>query len=143
MYLYPIRLFLGPPLDFFKLWVLHTKQAHILSLAYHVRYGPVVRTAPNLPAVNDPHLLPLICHHRADKTDVDTTGVLGDLVPPFQTQDWREHARKRKRVSSSFSLYNLVKLEGQVDYRVLEWTAAIGTRFADTGSKMNFATWSQ
>ncbi|KAI0437384.1 cytochrome P450 monooxygenase [Xylaria telfairii] len=112
--------------------ILHTKQAHTLGLAYHARYGSVVRAAPNLLAVNDPHLLPLIYHRRADKTM---------SIPP--TQDWREHARKRKRVASSFSLSNLVKLEGQVDERVLEWTAAIGSLFADTGAKMDFAAWSQ
>lgn len=147
VFFHPLRHFPGPPFaalsDFFKLWILHTKQAHTLGMSYHARYGPVVRAAPNLLAVNDPHLLPVIYHRRADKTDVYTTGVLGDLAPPFQTQDWREHARKRKRVASSFALSNLVRLEGQVDDRVVEWTTALGSRFADTGVKMDFAAWSQ
>ncbi|KAI1502628.1 cytochrome P450 monooxygenase [Biscogniauxia marginata] len=147
VFFHPLRHFPGPPLaalsDFFKLWILHTKQAHTLGMAYHSRYGPVVRAAPNLLAVNNPYLLPTIYHRRANKTDVYTTGVLGDLAPPFQTQNWHEHARKRKRVASSFSLSNLVKLEGQVDDRVMEWTAVLGTRFADTGSMMDFAAWSQ
>ncbi|KAJ2996755.1 hypothetical protein NUW58_g869 [Xylaria curta] len=101
------------------------------------------RAAPNLLAVNDPRLLPQIYHRRANKTDVYTAGVLGELAPPFQTLDWREYAQKRKRVASSSLLSNLFKLESQVDGRVIEWTAAISARFAHTGSRMDFAAWSQ
>lgn len=147
IFFHPLRDWPGPRWgavsDFFKLWILNTKQAHTLGLKYHQKYGPVVRAAPNLLAVNDPRLLPVIYHRRANKTDVYTTGVLGDLAPPFQTIDWKEHARKRKRVAASFQLSNLIKLEGQVDARVLEWTAALATRFADTGKLMDFAAWSQ
>ncbi|KAK1634586.1 cytochrome P450 monooxygenase [Colletotrichum phormii] len=147
LFFHPLRHWPGPfwaaASDFFKLWILHTKQAHTLGLAYHAEYGPVVRAAPNLLAVNDPRLLPAIYHRRANKTDVYTPGVLGDLAPPFQELDWREHARKRKRVASSFLLSNLVKLEGQVDARVQEWTAALATRFAHSGASMDFASWSQ
>lgn len=106
-YFHPLRHFPGPfwasLSDFFKLWILHTKQAHTLGLEYHEKYGPVVRAAPNLLAVNDPLLLPHIYHRRVDKTDVYTTGVLGSLAPPFQTTRHEEHAAKRKRVANSVS----------------------------------------
>ena len=106
-YFHPLRHFPGPfwasVSDFFKLWILHTKQAHTLGLEYHERYGPVVRAGPNLLAVNDPLLLPRIYHRKVDKTDVYTTGVLGDLAPPFQTIKHEEHAAKRKRVANSVS----------------------------------------
>ncbi|CAH0054698.1 unnamed protein product [Clonostachys solani] len=147
IFFHPLRDWPGPrwaaATDFFKLWILHTKQAHTLGIKYHARYGPVVRAAPNLLAVDDPRLLPTIYHRRANKTDVYTTGVLGDLAPPFQTLDWKDHARKRKRVASSFLLSNLVKLEGQVDARIMEWTGALASRFADTSKSMDFAAWSQ
>jgi hypothetical protein len=147
IFFHPLRDWPGPrwaaATDFFKLWILHTKQAHTLGIKYHARYGPVVRAAPNLLAVDDPRLLPLIYHRRANKTDVYTTGVLGDLAPPFQTIDWKDHARKRKRVASSFLLSNLVKLEGQVDARIMEWTGALASRFADASKSMDFAAWSQ
>lgn len=71
--------------DFFKLWILHTKQAHKLGLEYHQKYGHIVRAAPNLLAVDHPMLLPQIYHRRVDKTDVYTVGVLGEIAPPFQT----------------------------------------------------------
>ena len=104
-YFHPLRQFPGPfwasVSDFFKLWILHTKQAHTLGLQYHEKYGPVVRAAPNLLAVNDPLLLPQIYHRRVDKTDVYTTGVLGELAPPFQTIKHADHAVKRKRVANS------------------------------------------
>ncbi|KAI1496961.1 cytochrome P450 monooxygenase [Biscogniauxia marginata] len=147
VYFHPLRRFPGPWIasvsDFFKLWVISTKQVHTLTLAAHARYGPVVRVAPNVLSISDPRLLPAVYHRRVDKTDVYTPGVLGDTAPPFQTLPWREHARKRKRVAGSFALSNLVKLEGQVDERVVEWTTAISRRFADTGAKMDFAAWSQ
>ena len=147
VYFHPLRHFPGPWIastsDFFKLWVISTKQIHTLTLAAHARYGPVVRVAPNLLSINDPYMLPAVYHRQVDKTDVYTPGVLGDIAPPFQTLPWREHARKRKRIAGSSSLYNLVKLEGQIDDRVVEWTSTVGRRFADTGTKMDFAAWSQ
>ena len=102
---HPLRHFPGPfwasVSDFFKLWIVHTKQTHTLGLKYHEKYGPVVRAAPNLLAVSDPLLLPQIYHRRVDKTDMYTTGVLGDLASPFQTLKHEEHAVKRKRIASS------------------------------------------
>ena len=147
LFFHPLRHFPGPrwaaASDFFKLWVLHTKQQHTLGLEAHARYGPVVRAAPNLLAVNDPRMLPEIYHRRANKTDIFTKAILGDLAPPLETKDWREHAQKRKRVASTFFQTNLLKMEGQIDKCVVEWTEAIGTRFADTGERLNFAGWSQ
>lgn len=103
-YFHPLRHFPGPfwgsISDFFKLWI-HTRQAHTLGLAYHAKYGPVVRVGPNLLAVNDPLLLPKIYHRKVDKTDVYTTGVLGEPAPPFQTIKHEDHAAKRKGVASS------------------------------------------
>ncbi|KAI1129661.1 cytochrome P450 monooxygenase [Nemania abortiva] len=149
VYFHPLRHFPGPPLaavsDFFKLWILSTRQNHTLSITAHAKYGPILRAAPNLLSVNDPHMLPLIYHRYVDKTDVYTAGLLGETTPPFQTLGWQEHARKRKMIAPSFSLSNLMKLEGQVDERVIEWTNAIGDRFADSKSCniFDFAAWSQ
>jgi hypothetical protein len=106
-YFHPLRHFPGPfwasVSDFFKIWILHTKQAHTLGVEYHEKYGAIVRAAPNLLAVDDPMLLPQIYHRRVDKTDVYTVGVLGDIAPPFQTLKHEEHATKRKRVAASVS----------------------------------------
>lgn len=114
-YFHPLRHFPGPfwgsISDFFKLWILHTKHAHTLGLAYHAKYGPVVRAAPNLLAVNDPLLLPKIYHRKVDKTDVYTTGVLGELAPPFQTIKHEEHAAKRKRVANSVRTLSMTMLQ--------------------------------
>ncbi|KAL8919726.1 MAG: hypothetical protein Q9172_004839 [Xanthocarpia lactea] len=146
-FFHPLHRFPGPfwgsVSDFFKLWILHTKQAHILGLVYHETYGPVVRAGPNLLAVNDPLLLPRIYHRKVDKTDVYTTGVLGELAPPFQTIKHEEHAAKRKRVANSFTLTNLKPLESQIDARILQWTSVLDEKFAETGFRMDFAAWSQ
>ena len=122
-YFHPLRHFPGPfwasVSDFFKLWVLSTKQAHTLGVKYHQEYGPLVRAAPNLLAVNDPLLLPEIYHRRVDKTDVYTVGVLGEIAPPFQTLKHEEHAAKRKRVASSVGqVYRpLITLGAQYHHR--------------------------
>lgn len=104
-YFHPLRHFPGPfwssVSDFIKLWILHTKQAHTLGLKCHEEYGPVVRVAPNLLAIDDPLLLPQIYHRRVDKTDVYTAAVLGELATAFQTLKHEEHAAKRKRVANS------------------------------------------
>ncbi|KAL8836148.1 MAG: hypothetical protein Q9176_006478 [Flavoplaca citrina] len=135
--------FWGSVSDFFKLWILHTKQAHLLGLTYHATYGPVVRAGPNLLAVNDPLLLPRIYYRKVDKTDFYTAGVLGELAPPFQTIKHEEHAAKRKRTANSFTLTNLKPLESQIDARVVQWTSVLNERFAETGFRMDFAAWSQ
>ncbi|CAG8904564.1 unnamed protein product [Penicillium egyptiacum] len=146
-YFHPLRGIPGPfwasVSDFFKLWILHTKQAHTLGIEYHEKYGSIVRAAPNLLAVDDPMLLPQIYHRRVDKTDVYTVGVLGEIAPPFQTLKHDEHAMKRKRVAASFTLTNLKSLEGQVDDRIVQWTGVLTERFAQTGQEMDFAAWSQ
>ena len=76
-----------------------------MGLKYHEEYGPVVRAAPNLLAVNDPLLLPQIYHRRVDKTDVYATGVLSELALPFQTIKHEDHGAKRKRVANSVSYF--------------------------------------
>lgn len=110
-FFHPLRHFPGPfwasVSDFFKLWLIHTKQSHTLGLKYHEKYGPVVRAAPNLLAINDPKLLPAIYHRRVDKTDTYTVGVLGEVAPPFQTLKHEEHAAKRKRVAPSVCLSSM------------------------------------
>lgn len=119
-FFHPLRHFPGPfwasVSDFFKLWLIHTKQSHTLGLKYHEKYGPVVRAAPNLLAVNDPKLLPTIYHRRVDKTDVYTVGVLGEIAPPFQTLKHDEHAAKRKRVASSVSVVQAGMPENPILY---------------------------
>ncbi|KAI9146993.1 Cytochrome P450 monooxygenase [Paramyrothecium foliicola] len=147
LYFHPLRHFPGPKLgaltDFFKLWIISTKQIHTLGLWAHERWGPVVRVAPNLLVANDPLLLPQIYHRHADKTDLYTSGFLGETAPGFQTLGWREHMKKRKRVAGAYALSNLVKMEDRVDERIQEFCAALTERFANTGENIDFAKWSQ
>ncbi|PSN60579.1 cytochrome P450 monooxygenase [Corynespora cassiicola Philippines] len=147
IFFHPLRHFPGPTWaiasDFSKLWILRGKQQHRLGVAAHARYGPVVRAAPNLLAVSQAQLLPQIYHRRADKTDIFTQAILGDLAPPLEARDWREHAARRKRVASTFFQTNLRKLESDMDKCVLEWAAALDTRFAESGERLDFAGWSQ
>ena len=125
----------------------------------------MVRAAPNLLAVNDPLLLPQIYHRRADKTDVYTTGVLGE-----QTIKRDDHAAKRKRVANTvgaitlhpttdarfliswaisltknvqFTITNLRPLEGRSLLGSSKWTSVLNEKLARTGEKMDFTQWYQ
>lgn len=77
--------------------------------------GPVVRVAPNLLAFNDPGLLPKVYHRHADKTDFYSTGILGRIAPPFQTQNHQEHAAKRKRIAPSVDMNSSETLNSYKD----------------------------
>lgn len=106
-YFHPLRHFPGPfwasVSNFWKLYIVSTKESHTRGIKYHEKYGPVIRVAPNLLVFNDPELLPVVYHRYADKTDFYSPGILGRVTPPFQTLDHKEHALKRKRVAPSVS----------------------------------------
>lgn len=124
-YLHPLRHFPGPfwasVSDFWKLYICLTKESHTRGIELHKIYGsgtcvlfphtvvdllqgPVVRVAPNLLAFNDPKLLPQVYHRQVDKTDFYSSGILGEIAPPFQTLKHRDHAAKRKRIAPSVIL---------------------------------------
>ena len=102
-----------------------------------------MRVAPNLLAFDDPKLLPLVYHRRVDKTDFYSTGILGEIPPPFQTLKHEEHAAKRKRVAPSFSMTNLRRFEGEVDVHITELCRIFRNKFASTGKELDFACWAQ
>ena len=102
-----------------------------------------MRVAPNLLAFDDPRLLPEVYHRHVDKTDFYSTGILGEIAPPFQTLKHEDHAAKRKRVAPSFSMTNLRRFEGEVDVHIAELCGIFRARFAQTGKPLDFACWAQ
>lgn len=129
-YFHPLRHFPGPfwasVSDFWKLYFCMTKETHTRGIKLHDRYGrfllrpnpfdctmadvlypplgPVVRVAPNLLAFNDPKLLPMVYHKNVDKTDFYSTGILGEIAPPFQTLNHKEHAEKKRRIAFAVTM---------------------------------------
>ena len=94
-------------------------------------------------AFSDPRLLPEVYHRRVDKTDFYSTGILGDIPPPFQTLKHEDHAAKRKRVAPSFSMTNLKRFEGEVDDHIEELCSLFREKFAKTKLPLDFACWAQ
>ncbi|RAK91925.1 cytochrome P450 monooxygenase [Aspergillus costaricaensis CBS 115574] len=146
-YFHPLRNFPGPIwgslTDFYKLYIVAQKDAHTRGIEMHKKYGPIVRVAPNLLAFSDPLLLPVVYHRRADKTEFYSTGILGDIPPPFQTLKHEDHAAKRKRIAPSFSMSNLRRLESDMDVRILEFCSTLRTKHAKTGDPLDFAEYAQ
>jgi cytochrome P450 len=103
--------------------------------------GPVVRVAPNMLVFNDPKLVPVVYHRNADKSDFYSPGVLGRTRPPFQTQDHKEHAAKRKRIAASFQISSLRKLEADVDETIEELFTQWEKRFAASGKPLDISDW--
>ena len=65
------------------------------------RQGSVVRLAPNLLSISDPRMLPDVYHRYADKSGIDTHGVMGERAPALQTLDHHEHAVRRRIIAPS------------------------------------------
>ncbi|KAF2439288.1 cytochrome P450 monooxygenase [Karstenula rhodostoma CBS 690.94] len=127
--------------NFWKLWILSTKQSHTRAIDYHKAYGPVVRVAPNMLVFNDPKLVPIVYHRNADKSDFYSPGVLGRLRPPFQTQDHKEHAAKRKRIAASFQISSLRRIETDVNETIEELFTQWEKRFVNTGKPLDISDW--
>ncbi|MCJ1424479.1 hypothetical protein MMC29_002367 [Sticta canariensis] len=144
-YFHPLRHFPGPfwasVSDFWKLYFCLTKETHTRGIKLHDRYGPVVRLAPNLLAFNDPKLLPIVYHKNVDKTDFYSTGILGEIAPPFQTLNHKEHAEKKKRIAFAFSLSNLKKFEGEVDKALMQFDVVLKEKFAKPSKRLDIAEW--
>jgi len=102
-----------------------------------------VRVAPNLLAFSQASLLPEVYHRRVDKTDFYSTGILGETAPPFQTLKHSDHAAKRKRIASSFSMSNLRRLESEMDEHIGELISIFREKFANTGRPVDFACYAQ
>jgi cytochrome P450 len=99
--------------------------------------------APNLLAFSDARLLPEIYHRRVDKTEFYSTGILGEIAPPFQTLKHEEHAAKRKRIAPSFSMSNLRRLESDMNVRILEFNKTLREKHAKTDKSLDFAQYAQ
>ncbi|KAL5382175.1 hypothetical protein PMIN06_003836 [Paraphaeosphaeria minitans] len=144
-YFHPLSKFPGPfwasISNFWKLYILSTKESHTRGIEYHKKYGPAIRVAPNFLVFSDPKLVPVVYHRNADKSDFYSPGVLGRLRPPFQTQDHKEHAAKRKRVAASFQISNLRKMESDVNNMIEKLLSQFNERYVRTEEPLDLSEW--
>ena len=87
--------------------------------------------------------------------------MLGDYAPLFQVLDSDEHTARRKALSSTvccktntpqlshdtenyqYAMKHALLLENAVDHRVSELNQTLKVKFADTGSRFNWADWNR
>lgn len=112
-------------------------------------------------AFSDPRLLPDVYHSRVDKTGFYNPGMLGDYAPLFQILDSDEHTARRKALSPTvchesytpqlsldtetdqYAMKHALLLETAVDHRVSELNQTLQVKFADTGTRFNWAEWNR
>lgn len=85
-----------------------------MILDLHTTYGRVVRIAPNELSIVDEKTARLLYGHgtRSEKTRWYATWDIPNTAPGlFATQDRKEHAFLRRRVSAAFSMTSILKFE--------------------------------
>ncbi|RYO45162.1 hypothetical protein AA0116_g13383, partial [Alternaria tenuissima] len=85
----------------------------------HRIYGPIVRIAPDEVAIADPEAIRTIYGAQSGfaKTDfyLPFRAAWGRYLDAFINLDERRHAKRRRIVSSLYSMSNIVKLESKID----------------------------
>lgn len=144
-FFHPLSKFPGPFwASVTRLWIAYYSfkgEEHLILCDLHTKYGPVVRVTPTLLVVSEASKLPEIYHRYADKTKHYITGSFGKTESVFNMQDHRQHAYFRKFIAGPYSFSSVKRMEPLVDARVKEWIAKLGSTFARTGDKLDFAPW--
>ncbi|PMD47216.1 putative P450 monooxygenase [Hyaloscypha variabilis F] len=149
-FLSPLRNVPGPYLArFTRLWELNSLRAgnfQRTQIAYHEKYGPVVRIAPNRYSITDPAAFKTIYGHGSKFIKSKFYYAFGhpDLtkLDLFSERDIASHALKRRRVSSLYSVTSLLSYEHFVDQNNLQLCSKL-EQFAGTGRVFNVPTWMQ
>ncbi|MBW0525988.1 hypothetical protein O181_065703 [Austropuccinia psidii MF-1] len=78
----------------------------------HLKYGKIIRIAPNEISIADPDATPIVLGHGTRTTKSDFYDAFVSVRRGlFNTRDRSEHARKRKIVSGTFSQRNVLEFE--------------------------------
>ncbi|KAF2012416.1 cytochrome P450 [Aaosphaeria arxii CBS 175.79] len=140
----PLRNFPGPRLAsitrLYSVAALWYGKEHELILKAHKKYGPVVRWQPNLLLVNNPILLPIIYHHRSEKTphyNSSTTGVEGII----ESKTWQTHRIARTRISQPFTLDAILQDEKLLNESIAAWIHKLDDEHASKGMEFDFTQW--
>lgn len=137
--------------SFTKLWRLRQVakgRFHEKQIALHRKYGKAVRIAPGVVSIGDPAAIPIIYGLKQDftKTGFYPIQAISWKKKPemniFSERDPAEHREEKKKVSSAYSLSNLLQSEPKVDSctelfksRLDEW--------AKDGKPIDLSAWLQ
>ncbi|PLB43463.1 cytochrome P450 monooxygenase [Aspergillus steynii IBT 23096] len=122
-WLHPLARFPGPPLAAIsRLWiVMHVARGHAESeqRRLHMRYGPVIRIAPNELAVSDPAAIKRIYGIKSGFTKTDFylpfRSPFARYPDHFTATDEKSHASRRKIVNHIYSMTSILQAEKYVD----------------------------
>ncbi|KAK5994301.1 Cytochrome P450 monooxygenase cicH [Cladobotryum mycophilum] len=121
---------LAPWTALYRPWMISDGLAHNFYRKLHSRYGPIVRTAPNVVSVSDPRAIPAIYAigtkfykanlfpHQATSSfysvfDVEYRG--GLMTSMFSSRDPARHQSLRRPVAQKFSMSSMKALEPFAD----------------------------
>ncbi|KAL9604215.1 MAG: hypothetical protein Q9219_000613 [cf. Caloplaca sp. 3 TL-2023] len=90
---------------------------------------------------NDPSMIPLVYHRKADKDEFWTHGALGEHAPTLQTLHHTEHVKKRRMVSAALSSTALSRLESKLDQRIVHWENMLKQHTSQYRSCTDIAVW--
>lgn len=113
----------------------------------HQKYGAFVRIAPNELSIADPDAIPIILGHGTGTTKSKFyDAFVANRRGLFSTRDRKEHTRKRKIISSTFSHRNIMEFEPYIleTLRVLtkRMDQVISENCSQEGwSNMDFLPW--
>ncbi|KAF2787165.1 cytochrome P450 family protein [Melanomma pulvis-pyrius CBS 109.77] len=114
------------------------------NVKLHEKYGPIVRIAPNEYSIDDPAAVQIIYGSKGrftKSTWYDASGFPGK-PNGFNDHNIERHAAGRRKVSSAYSMTNLVQLEPFIN----DCTSILRARldeFASTAALVDIPRWTQ
>ncbi|KAK3318887.1 cytochrome P450 [Apodospora peruviana] len=157
----PLRRYPGPFLaGWTNLWrfvlMLKGEEYHLTVKKLHEKYGPVVRTGPNLLDIDYPELAKVIygTDGKWSKTEMyqnNSTIIDGKITYHlFSETNQVIHARKKRPVVKYYSMSSVLALEPKIDGVINEFCKQLEQRFingpagpkdCDLGEWLAFCTW--
>ncbi|KAA8900648.1 cytochrome P450 monooxygenase [Sphaerosporella brunnea] len=144
-FFHPLAHFPGPfwasVSSLYGVWAFVSGGEHLIHRGLHEKYGPVVRFGPNELIVNDPYMLPLIYHRKADKTEVYAPNFGIETV--FTWLRHQDHVAAKRRIAHAYSLLSIKNLEEYIDECLAQWISALSDISKDPSKPINFARWAE
>ncbi|CAK7224304.1 hypothetical protein SEUCBS140593_005529 [Sporothrix eucalyptigena] len=144
--------FLAGWTDLWRMYMVWTRQPHLVHIDLHKKYGSIVRLGPRTVSVGDADAVKSIYALNAGIIKsgfypVQQTVAKGHALQSlFNTTDEKFHAKLRRAVSNAYAMSTLVQFEPFVDSTSMAFLAQLKQRFADrtdASGVCDFGTWLQ
>lgn len=131
-----------------RVWWVKTGRAHLHHQAMHRRYGPVVRTGPNMVSFSNPADIPTVYPIRTGLPKSDFYAALrpyspngGALPGVFNAQDETLLKTLKHPLVPIFAPANVMRYEGFIDEMLGALAAQLDAKFAREGKVCDVGEW--